>query len=120
MVKLVHEQMHSSLQNTPQRLRRPPMHMHTHARMHRTHTHTGGWSEVLCGHGCQRYVFLLICYVQIALDKIFRFASSHVFENEVAGLLCADLISAAGKVLCLPSVYCIPTCVVSVLYCESL
>ena len=49
--------------------------------------------------------YVLVCCVQIALDKIFRFASSHVFENEVAGLLCADLCTAAGKVLCVyPSV----------------
>ena len=48
---------------------------------------------------------MLLLWLQIALDKLFRFASSHVFESEVAGLLCADMCAAAGKVLAVCCVY---------------
>ena len=35
---------------------------------------------------------------QVALDKLYRFATSHVFESEVAGRMCSDMCAAAAKV----------------------
>jgi len=35
---------------------------------------------------------------EVALDKLFHFATSHVFETEVAGRMCADMCAAAAKV----------------------
>lgn len=35
---------------------------------------------------------------QVALKKLFHFATSHVFESEVAGKMCADMCAAASKV----------------------
>lgn len=40
-----------------------------------------------------------MCLLQVALDKLFRFATSHVFETEVAGRMCADMCAAAAKVM---------------------
>ena len=34
----------------------------------------------------------------MALDKIFRFASTHVFESEGAGKICSELCGAASKI----------------------
>ena len=36
--------------------------------------------------------------VQVALDKLFRFATSRVLESEVAGKMCADMCAAAVRV----------------------
>lgn len=41
----------------------------------------------------------IVCLLQVALDKLFRFATSHVFETEVAGRMCADMCAAAAKVM---------------------
>ncbi|XP_064386719.1 proteasome activator complex subunit 4-like, partial [Halichondria panicea] len=35
---------------------------------------------------------------QVAVEKIHRYATGHVFESEVAGKMCADMCSAAAKV----------------------
>ena len=35
---------------------------------------------------------------QVALDKLYRFATSRVFESEVAGKMCADMCCSAAKV----------------------
>ena len=37
-------------------------------------------------------------HLQVALDKIFRFASTHVFESEGAGKICSELCGAASKI----------------------
>ena len=34
----------------------------------------------------------------MALEKLYRYASGHVFESEVAGKMCADMCAAATKV----------------------
>lgn len=49
---------------------------------------------------------------QVALDKIFRFASTHVFESEVASKICSELCGTASKVHPVPTLkkfvpYCI-------------
>lgn len=46
-------------------------------------------------------VVISLCYLQVALEKLFYFATSHVFESEVSGRMCADMCSAAAKVSCL-------------------
>ena len=53
-------------------------------------------------------VHLFFFYLpQVALDKLYHFATSHVFESEVAGRMCSDMCGAAAKVrTCL-----IPVCV---------
>lgn len=48
----------------------------------------------------------------MALDKIFRFASTHVFESEVASKICSELCGTASKVHPVPTLkkfvpYCI-------------
>ena len=37
-------------------------------------------------------------FLQVALEKLYCYASGHVFESEVAGKMCADMCSAASKV----------------------
>ena len=37
-------------------------------------------------------------YLQVALDKIFRFASTHVFESEGAGKICSEICGAASRI----------------------
>ena len=37
---------------------------------------------------------------QVALDKLFRFATTKVFESETAGQMCCDMCAAAAKVQC--------------------
>ena len=44
-------------------------------------------------------VHLFFFYLpQVALDKLYHFATSHVFESEVAGRMCSDMCGAAAKV----------------------
>ena len=52
-------------------------------------------SSFLAGH----FSVAVVCLLQVALDKLFRFATSHVFETEVAGRMCADMCAAAAKVM---------------------
>ena len=42
---------------------------------------------------------MYVCMLQVALDKLYRFATSRVFESEVAGRMCADMCAAAAKVM---------------------
>lgn len=43
------------------------------------------------------YLCLEIVF-QVALDKLFRFATTKVFESETAGQMCCDMCAAAAKV----------------------
>lgn len=52
-------------------------------------------SSFVAGH----FNVVVVCLLQVALDKLFRFATSHVFETEVAGRMCADMCAAAAKVM---------------------
>jgi len=52
-------------------------------------------SSFVAGH----FSVAIVCLLQVALDKLFRFATSHVFETEVAGRMCADMCAAAAKVM---------------------
>ena len=40
----------------------------------------------------------LFCYLQVAFDKLFRFATSHVFATDSAGRMCAEMCGTACRV----------------------
>ena len=44
------------------------------------------------------FLSYFVVRVQVALDKLFRFATSRVLESEVAGKMCADMCAAAVRV----------------------
>lgn len=44
------------------------------------------------------WVFSYLLYQQVALQKVFNFSVSHIFETRVAGRMVADMCRAAVKV----------------------
>lgn len=38
------------------------------------------------------------CYAQVALEKVFNFATTNIFETRVSGRMVADMCRAAAKV----------------------
>lgn len=52
--------------------------------------------------GILLYVHFVItcmcCFVQVALEKVFNFATTNIFETRVSGRMVADMCRAAAKV----------------------